>query len=128
MKHLRRLSGLSKEEFLSDSIKVAAAESFLRRSLEAVFDIGRHILARSGHVDMADEYKSIARGMKSYEVVSEELGEALVNMAGYRNRLVHLNSRISDEELYDIISNHLDDIAAFIVQIRDFLRRNDSGG
>ncbi len=32
---------------LSDRRNPAAAESYLRRSLEAIFDIGRHILAKS---------------------------------------------------------------------------------
>ncbi len=127
LENLRQLSHLSSEVFLGDTFKVAAAESFLRRSLEVIFDIGRHILAKSGHIDLAGEYKSIARGMKSLGVVDEDLGDILVRMAGYRNRLVHLYARVGDEELYEIISRHLGDIRAFIVQVRDFLARQDSG-
>ncbi len=125
LENLQRLSHLPYETFLGDSFKVAAAESFLRRSLEAIFDIGRHILAKSGHVDLAAEYKSIARGMKSLGVVDENLGDTLVRMAGYRNRLVHLYARIGDEELYGIISCHLGDIRAFVPQVRDFLEHQD---
>lgn len=36
----------TESEFLADSRMVAAGESFLRRCLEALFDIGRHILAK----------------------------------------------------------------------------------
>jgi uncharacterized protein YutE (UPF0331/DUF86 family) len=35
-----------KVSFLADRHRVAAAESYLRRALEALFDIGRHILAK----------------------------------------------------------------------------------
>jgi uncharacterized protein YutE (UPF0331/DUF86 family) len=36
----------NKKEFLKNRHNIAAAESYLRRSLEALFDIGRHILAK----------------------------------------------------------------------------------
>ena len=48
LKELTALSALPREKFVSDKISSAAAESFLRRTLEAIFDIGRHILATSG--------------------------------------------------------------------------------
>lgn len=60
---LKRLSQIPVEEFV-DSDSCAAAESYLRRSLEAIFDIGRHILAKGGHIELAQEYKSIARGLE----------------------------------------------------------------
>jgi len=44
---LENIKDLSYEEF-ANSRNSAAAESYLRRSLEAVFDIGRHILAKTG--------------------------------------------------------------------------------
>jgi uncharacterized protein YutE (UPF0331/DUF86 family) len=43
---LKKLSALSQEDFLAGD-NTAVAESYLRRSLEAVFDIGRHIVAKS---------------------------------------------------------------------------------
>lgn len=43
---LRDLPLKNKGEFLQNRHNVAAAESYLRRSLEALFDIGRHILAK----------------------------------------------------------------------------------
>lgn len=45
---LDSLAGLSQQEFLGDPRNVGAAESFMRRALEAVFDVGRHLLAKSG--------------------------------------------------------------------------------
>ena len=36
----------NKEKFLASKHNIAAAESYLRRSLEALFDIGRHILTK----------------------------------------------------------------------------------
>jgi len=51
----------------------------------------------------------------------EELGNKLIQMAGYRNRLVHLYNLIEDEELYEIISSGLKDIEAFVSAIKRHL-------
>jgi len=121
LKELTSLSALPREKFVSDKISSAAAESFLRRTLEAIFDIGRHILATSGQVDLAAEYKSIARGLVKLGIVDEELGDKLIQMAGYRNRLGHLYNLIEDEELYEIIGSGLKDIEAFVSAIKRHL-------
>lgn len=56
---LREFSVMTEGDFLSDKRNPASAESYLRRSLESVFDVGRHILAKSyGFKDL--EYKKIA--------------------------------------------------------------------
>jgi len=75
-----------------------------------MFDIGRHILAKSGKMDMAAEYKAIAKGLGDIGAVGTALSEKLVQMAGYRSRLVYMYHIVSDEELYDIITTELDDI------------------
>jgi uncharacterized protein YutE (UPF0331/DUF86 family) len=65
-KHLDDLAALSDSEFMKPR-NLAAAESFLRRSLEAIFDVGRHVLATMGRIDLAQEYKAIARGLAKKE-------------------------------------------------------------
>ncbi|MDN5302006.1 MAG: hypothetical protein PWQ60_1520 [Thermoanaerobacteraceae bacterium] len=60
LKELENLKIVPEKEFLENGLYSAAAESYLRRSLEAIFDIGRHILAKTGHIDFSTEYKSIA--------------------------------------------------------------------
>jgi uncharacterized protein YutE (UPF0331/DUF86 family) len=71
-----------------DRHKVAAAESYLRRSLEALFDIGRHILAKR-FAYPATEYREIAKGLLEKKVLEAKEAELMREMAGYRNRMVH---------------------------------------
>lgn len=119
---LEELAKMPKSEFLN--IRTAAsAESFLRRSLEAVFDVGRHILAKNGGANIALEYRGIAQGLADKGIISGKLKDQLVKMAGYRNRMVHLYFQVSDEELYDIIKNNLKDIRSFQKQILEYLSR-----
>lgn len=121
LSELSRLSAVPKETFLNDKDKAAAAESYLRRALEAVFDIGRHILAKSGGIEMASEYKAIARGLGQKNILSKEMSGTLIKMAGYRNRLVHLYNLVTEEELYSILKNNLEDFRAFCKEINNYI-------
>jgi len=116
---LRELSFFTKEEFLKND-KPAIAESYLRRALESVFDIGRHILAKMAGKGIV-EYKEIARKLEEYGILSKSCSEKLVLMAGYRNRLVHFYHEVSDEELFRILQENLDDIEQFIKEIKRFI-------
>jgi len=112
--HLDALAQLPEREFLDDPRNAAAAESFMRRALEAVFDVGRHILARTGHGDLAKEYKSIAHALGSLRVVPESYVPTLMKMAGYRDRMVHLYHEVSPEELREAIRDRRDDLRKYV--------------
>jgi len=122
LKELQELATLDQNSFLSQKRNVAAAESFLRRTLEAIFDIGRHILAKTDHIDLSTEYKSIAKGLIEIGIVDKKLGETLIQMAGYRNRLVHMYNIISDEELYQVIQLNMKDIEDFVSEIKKYVK------
>ena len=119
---LKRLSLMTEDEFLSDKRNPAAAESYLRRSLEAMFDIGRHILAKSyGFKEL--EYKNIALELGEKGVINNDYSKNLIKMAGYRNRMVHLYHEISSEEIYKILKGHLVDVEKFITEIVGFIEK-----
>lgn len=59
---IERLPLNSQREFLEGPHMPAAGESYLRRALETLFDLGRHILAK-GFDDPVPEYKAIARSL-----------------------------------------------------------------
>jgi uncharacterized protein YutE (UPF0331/DUF86 family) len=120
LSELRELSRITEEAFLTDKRNPAAAESYLRRSLESVFDIGRHILAKSyGFKEL--EYKKIALELEKKGVVDKEYASVLLKMAGYRNRMVHLYQEITPEEIYGILKSHLSDIDRFVSEIFRFI-------
>lgn len=106
---LQDLHPEEREAFFSDRHRVAAAESYLRRSLEALFDMGRHILAK-GFGYPATEYKEVAKGLLEKGVLSRKEADLLREMAGYRNRMVHFYHEITPEELRTICLHHVADI------------------
>ena len=109
MESLNDLHLEEKTAFLADRHKIAAAESYLRRALEALFDIGRHILAKR-FAYPATEYKEIAKGLSDKKVLVEKEAELMRKMAGYRNRMVHFYHEISPEELHEICLYHVNEI------------------
>jgi uncharacterized protein YutE (UPF0331/DUF86 family) len=96
------------DDFSADARNAAGAESYLRRALEALFDLGRHILAKAFATAPA-EYKQIAEGLTQKGVLSKEEGRILREMAGYRNRMVHFYHEIGERELYDLCQDRLAD-------------------
>jgi uncharacterized protein YutE (UPF0331/DUF86 family) len=106
---LRDLPLKNKRKFLQNRHNVAAAESYLRRALEALFDIGRHILAKR-FAFPATEYKEIARGLLDKKILTEDEADLMRKMAGYRNRMAHFYNEITPEELHEICLGHLDEI------------------
>lgn len=111
---IRRLPLENLEAFTADKRNIWAAESCLRRALEALLDAGRHILAKC-FAKGVTEYKQIAAGLGEQGVLSSEDADLLRTLAGYRNRLVHFYDEITPEELYGICSRELDDL----ITIRD---------
>lgn len=91
-----------------------------------MFDIGRHIIAKSAG-KAAVEYKGIARALAEHGVVSKNLSEKMVLMAGYRNRLIHFYHEVSDKELYRIVRDHLHDLKEFVNEIMLFIKAYRTG-
>jgi len=99
----------SEEALLADPRMLAAGESFLRRALEALFDLGRHLLAKGFGIPGA-EYKDVAKHLGTHGVLSAGDAVTMVAMAGYRNRLVHFYDEVTPSELYRILAVHSGDI------------------
>jgi uncharacterized protein YutE (UPF0331/DUF86 family) len=111
----------SLDGFLEDARMVAAGESYLRRSLEALLDLGRHILAK-GFFDPVAEYREICRRLGERDVLEPPHAELLIQMARYRNRLTHFYDEITPAELYGILTERLHDIEIALEDILVWLR------
>lgn len=109
--------------FIGDFQMVSAGESMLRRALEALLDLGRHILAK-GFGQAVVEYKQIGRALGEKGVLKPERVRLLVDMAGYRNRLTHFYDEVGPEELYGILTTRVGDIEAVLDEILQWLRSN----
>jgi len=99
----------SLEIFLEDSRNAGAAESYLRRGIEALLDIGRHILAK-GFAIAVSEYKEIGFQLVEQGVFQSDDGLLMRRIAGYRNRMVHFYNEVTTKELCLLTTQHMNDI------------------
>jgi uncharacterized protein YutE (UPF0331/DUF86 family) len=109
---LRAFQPLSLEEFRKGE-NFAIAEHYLRRALEAVLEIGSHVLARIPGARPAS-YKDIPRLLAEHNIIPADFAtKQLTEMVGYRNRLIHFYKEVTIEEMFDIIQQDLDDFDKF---------------
>ena len=120
---IRNLPLSSYEEFISDARTSAAAESYLRRALEALLDLGRHVLAK-GFALAPAEYKGVADLLTTKGVLSQQTGNLLRQMAGYRNRMVHFYHEVSQEELHLLCTRHFAEIELICEEILKWLNEH----
>jgi uncharacterized protein YutE (UPF0331/DUF86 family) len=109
------------QEFVGDTRNSAAAESYLRRALEGLLDLARHILAK-GLGQAPAEYKEVAAMAATAGLLGEGQGALMMQIAGYRNRLVHFYDEVSEKELYDICSGQLGDVRSLLEAILAWVR------
>lgn len=118
---IRSLPRDSLADFTADPRTPAAAESYLRRGLEALLDLERHILAK-GLSRAVTEYREVAQESGRAGVLGPVEAALLARMAGYRNRLVHFYHEVSVEELYEVCTQGLADIERVLGAIEEWLR------
>lgn len=123
LEDIRRLPLADRDRFFADRRNLWCAESCLRRSLEALLDIGRHILAK-GFAAAVTEYKEVARKLETCGVLSPDEADLLCLLAGYRNRLVHFYHEISTDELYQICATQLVDLERIVSAYQLWLSRH----
>ena len=118
---IRKLPLNSRESFEADSRNVWTAESCLRRSLEALLDVGRYVIAKLAATGVA-EYNGVGRSLGEHGVFDTETADLLVILAGYRNRMVHFYHEVTTAELFGICANELQDVerirAAYVQWMR----------
>ena len=110
----------SEAEFSADLRMVAAGESFLRRSLQALLDLGRHVLSK-GFGKLVPDYAAVAEGLAVQGILPPESAAKLRLMVRYRNRMVRFYDEIHPPELYGILTEKLGDVEEVLATIQSWL-------
>lgn len=116
MRRLEELKGRGRRHFLDDDVSQAAAARWLQTAVEAIIDIGNHIVAREG-LGVPRAYADTVRILLDEGVIPGERSESFLAMVRFRNRLVHLYDHVLPEELWTIMDEDLGDFEAFIAAI-----------
>ena len=109
---LRELQGVNLEEYQANKLIRKAVERTLHTAIEACLDIGHHIIAQEG-LRSPEDNKDVFIVLGEEEIISRELTSRLVDMARFRNLLVHEYIRLDNIVVYGILKKRLSDLDEF---------------
>lgn len=105
-----------KEKFVTDMKSLGSIKYYLILAIEACVDICNHITAKK-RIGVPESYSDCFKMLADNDIVTRELSNKLVNMAKFRNLLVHLYWKVDNEKVCEILQSELDDFGEFIRQI-----------
>ncbi len=117
---LKKSQKYSFEEFTADPERYGSSERFLHLAIEALIDMGNHVIADS-ELGVVNWYSDIPKIMVEKEFISSELGEKWIRMIGFRNTLVHEYIDIDRKIVYDVLQNNIQDLEALKRAFAQFL-------
>jgi uncharacterized protein YutE (UPF0331/DUF86 family)/predicted nucleotidyltransferase len=121
---LREKAKISKEEYLQSRDVQAIVERRLQTAIESCLNIGNHLIARLG-LRPPQDYADVFRILRDANILPSECAEAMVDMARFRNLLVHLYWQLDYERMYDSLQGRFASLEAFASHIGQWLREQD---
>ena len=118
--NLEDLQKLPEKEFIADVHKIGSAKYSLIVAIEGAVDLCNHIIAKNGY-RTAEDYADTFKVMNEQKAFDQEFTNLLIQMARFRNRLVHIYWDIDDQELFRIIQVRLGDIKRFLKEYGFFI-------
>ncbi|MFQ6091373.1 MAG: DUF86 domain-containing protein [bacterium] len=117
---LKGFQNISLKEFKDDPSKYGSVAHFFQIAIECCIDIGNHIISRKSF-RRPEGYKDVFTILGEEGIVPLDFVEDLRDLAGFRNRLVHLYWDVDLDIVYDKLQNRLGDFEKFASYIAKML-------
>ena len=106
---LRGLQKYSFDEFIADPQRYGSVERFLHLAIEAINDMGNHVVAE---LDLGEVnwYSDIPALLARADYIDDSLQEKWIRMIGFRNTLLHEYIEIDRKIVHDVLRNSLGDL------------------
>ena len=117
---LYNLRKYSFDDFTSNPERYGSVERFLQLSIEAILDMGNHVIADSD-LGIVNWYNDIPSILEENGYIDSYLKKKWLQMIGFRNTLVHDYVDIDRRIFYDVLQNHLKDFEKIKRVLAQFL-------
>lgn len=107
--YLRKAQQYSYSDFLEEPERYASAERFLHLSIEALNDMGSHVVADEG-LGTVEQAQDLPGTFQDEGYIDDELRNVWTDIIDFRNILVHECLDIDRDIVYNTLQNCLDDI------------------
>jgi uncharacterized protein YutE (UPF0331/DUF86 family) len=122
---LRELQSVNLEEYQANKLIRKAVERTLHTAIEACLDIGHHIITQE-RLRSPEDNKDVFVVLGEGQIISRDLASRLVDMARFRNLLVHEYTRLDNTVVHGILKKRLGDIDEFAQKITIYLSQSPS--
>ncbi len=117
---LKALQSVNFEEYVANKILRGYVERTLQVCVQICLDIGAHLIAERGSRHPEDN-KDVFVVLAEEGIVSADLLPRLMQMAGFRNLIVHDYARVDNALVYGILNRRLVDLESYARAINAFL-------
>ena len=124
LKELADAQDIEWKKFVKDNRSRRFVERLLQITIEAMIDIGQHIISDEGFRE-PQSYRDVFKVLAENEILPEDKLPKYENIASLRNILVHHYGKIDDSIVYGIFSNNLKDIEEYVAYILSWVEKND---
>lgn len=101
------------EEYNNNPLLYGSAERFLHLAIEALIDIGNHIIS-DDDLGRVEVYRDIAKILAENNYLSEERKDLFIKTIAFRNILVHDYMDLDRDVIFNLLKNNLDDIRGIL--------------
>jgi uncharacterized protein YutE (UPF0331/DUF86 family) len=112
LSQVREFSSIKPEEYSGDWKIQRIIERTLQMMIELAVDISAHLIS-DRRLRVPTGYADTFRVLHEGGLISEDLYQVLVQMAKFRNIVVHHYDQIDESIVVDILRNHLGDFLLF---------------
>ncbi len=108
------------DKFLSDPYVVDAVKYRLIVIMEACISVCSHIITRTTRTvprTCADCFALLSQ----QGILSKELAERLGEMAKFTSTLAHINRKVDDKKVYQIMRDDIGDIEMFVQRVSEYI-------
>jgi len=126
LKELSDAQDIDWNKFVKDNRSRRFVERLLQIAIEAMIDIGHHIISDEGFRE-PQSYRDVFKVLTENGILSEDDLPKYEKIASFRNILVHQYEKIDDSIVYGIFKNNLKDLEEYVAYILSWLEKRVTG-
>jgi len=119
---LKKLRHSEEKEFLADKTIQYAAMYVMIMGIEAICDIGNHILAKYFN-RAAESYKDVILLLGEEGIIPKSFAKKSSKMTDFRNILIHLYLKVDERKVYENLKKAPEEFIKFSQYFLKFLKK-----
>lgn len=110
------------QEYLQSDLYRAASERELHVAIQAMIDIGTHLIAQH-HWGAPETYSESMRILGQKKILDADFAARLVQLVKLRNVIIHMYLELDSVRLFTSLSSIVSDLRKFVRVLRDYLSK-----